>query len=55
MNNLRITEIKAFVPSKDFALSKQFYKDLGLRPWKMRDFCLSDPTGVLWRIGQNTD
>jgi len=29
MANLRITEIKAFVPAKDFAISKQFYKDLG--------------------------
>jgi uncharacterized glyoxalase superfamily protein PhnB len=122
MANLRITEIKAFVPSKDFALSQQFYRDLGFtmasegggvayfhfdrvsfllqdfcaegfaenfmmsilvedvdawwcqvresgvvakygvtltdiesQPWRMRDFCLSDPSGVLWRIGQNTD
>ena len=29
MSNLRITEIKAFVPAKNFELSKQFYKDLG--------------------------
>ncbi|WP_371736886.1 VOC family protein [Rhodoferax sp. U11-2br] len=122
MPNLKVTEIKAFVPSKDFELSKQFYKDLGFtmasegggiayfnfgrvsfllqdfcaesfaenfmmhilvedvqscwdhvqkssvlakygtrvtaledQPWKMRDFCLDDPFGVLWRIGQNTD
>jgi catechol 2,3-dioxygenase-like lactoylglutathione lyase family enzyme len=121
MANLRVTEIKAFVPSKDFELSKQFYKDLGFtmasegggvayfhfghvsfllqdycaesltenfmmhilvedvdawwnhvqesgvtskygvkctnieaQPWKMKDFCLLDPSGVLWRIGQNT-
>jgi catechol 2,3-dioxygenase-like lactoylglutathione lyase family enzyme len=27
--NLRVTEIKAFVPARDFELSKQFYKDLG--------------------------
>ena len=120
MPNLRITEIKAFVPSKNFELSKQFYQDLGfkmgsdndgiayfhfenvsfllqdycvnalaenfmmhllvedvdawweqvrvsgvsekygvrvtpieLQPWRMRDFCLLDPSGVLWRIGQN--
>lgn len=25
------------------------------RPWQMRDFVLWDPSGVLWRIGQNTD
>lgn len=23
------------------------------RPWGIRDFTLSDPAGVLWRIGQN--
>ena len=23
------------------------------QPWKMRDFCITDPSGVLWRIGQN--
>jgi len=122
MASLRIAEIKAFVPAKDFERSKQFYKDLGFtmasegggvayfhrghasfllqdfcaeglaenfmmhilvedvdawwqhvqasdvvakygvritaletQPWKMRDFCLSDPSGVLWRIGQNID
>jgi catechol 2,3-dioxygenase-like lactoylglutathione lyase family enzyme len=121
MSNLKVTEIKAFVPSKNFELSKQFYQDLGFtlasegggvayfhlghvsfllqdfcaeslaenfsmhilvedvnawwnhvqasgvltkyavnvtapedQPWRMRDFCLSDPSGVLWRIGQNT-
>lgn len=120
MSNLKITEIKAFVPSKDFEVSKQFYKDLGFtmasdgggiayfhfghvsfllqdfcaesfaenfmmhilvedvsawwhqvqesgvltkygvkvteledQPWRMRDFCLYDPSGVIWRIGQN--
>ena len=122
LSNLRVTEIKAFVPSKDFEVTKQFYKDLGFtmasegggiayfhfghvsfllqdfcaeslaenfmmhilvedvdswwnhvhasgvlskygvkvtdleeQPWRMRDFCLYDPSGVLWRIGQNTD
>ena len=113
-------EINAFVPAKDFELSKRFYQDLGFtvrwssedlaylhagpasfllqrfyvkehadnfvmhmlvqnvdawwahvekkelasrygvramppedRPWGIRDFVLDDPTGVLWRIGQN--
>jgi uncharacterized glyoxalase superfamily protein PhnB len=122
MSNLKVTEMKAFVPSKDFELSKQFYKDIGFtmasagggiayfqfgavsfllqdfctesfaenfmmhllvedvnawweqvqksgvlekygvrvteledQPWHMRDFCLYDPSGVLWRIGQNID
>lgn len=120
MGNLNTTEIKAFVPAKDFERSKAFYQDLGFRmasdgdgvayfhhgnssfllqdfyvpeladnlmmhllvedveawwqqvqdsgvverynvrlhplqdqPWGMRDFVLLDPSGVLWRIGQN--
>jgi catechol 2,3-dioxygenase-like lactoylglutathione lyase family enzyme len=115
-------EIKAFVPARDFDLSKRFYQDLGFtvawssdalaylhvgncsfllqkfyvkqhadnfmmhmlvqdveawwaqvekqdlaarygvnaappenRPWRIRDFILTDPSGVLWRIGQNID
>ena len=122
MSNLRVTETKAFVPAKDFEISKEFYRDLGftmasegggvayfhyehvslllqdfcaealaenfmmhilvenvdawrehvqrsnvvskygvritpieVQPWRMRDFCLFDPSGVLWRIGQNVD
>jgi catechol 2,3-dioxygenase-like lactoylglutathione lyase family enzyme len=120
MPDRRVVEIKAFVPAKDFALSKRFYQDLGftmasdndgvayfhhgeasfllqdyfteelarnfmmhllvedvdewrkaiedaglatrygvkvgqieLQPWRMRDFVLFDPSGVLWRIAQN--
>tara|TARA_B100001105_G_scaffold36925_3_gene26145 strand:- start:274 stop:642 length:369 start_codon:yes stop_codon:yes gene_type:complete len=122
MSSLQVTEIKAFVPSRDFEVSKRFYQDLGFtmasegggvayfhighasfllqdfcaegfadnfmmhllvtdvdawrahiersglvakygvritdtknQPWRMRDFCLFDPSGVVWRIGQNTD
>jgi uncharacterized glyoxalase superfamily protein PhnB len=122
MSKLSVTEIKAFVPAKNFELSQQFYQDIGFtmasrgdgvayfhveqasfllqdffdeahaknfmmhllvqdvdawwqlvrqsdvvakygvtqsniesQPWRMRDFCLTDPSGVLWRIGQNTD
>jgi catechol 2,3-dioxygenase-like lactoylglutathione lyase family enzyme len=122
MPNLRAIEIKAFVPAKDFARSKEFYQDLGFvlasdsggvayfhhgdvsfllqdfyvealaknlmmhllvedvsawrarvedagvaakygvkvteivqEPWRMRDFMVIDPSGVLWRIAQNTD
>ena len=119
MSDMTTVEVKAFVPARDFALSKQFYQDLGFvlawssddlaylrhgnstfllqnfynkthadnfmmlvqdvdawwrhvqaqgliakyglkaeppadRPWGMRDFVIVDPTGVLWRIGQNT-
>jgi catechol 2,3-dioxygenase-like lactoylglutathione lyase family enzyme len=120
MGELTAVEIKAFVPARDFELSKQFYQDLGFvlvwsdeqlayfrcgecsfllqhfyreehasnfmmhlltsdveawwqhviasrlterygvlvealgdRPWGLRDFAIVDPTGVLWRIGQN--
>jgi catechol 2,3-dioxygenase-like lactoylglutathione lyase family enzyme len=120
MSNMTTVEAKAFVPSKDFALSKQFYQEFGFelawssedlayfrhdnssfllqnfykkehadnfmmhllvedveawwlhvqaanlaasygvfveppadRSWGIRDFVLVDPTGVLWRIGQN--
>jgi len=118
--NLNTVEIKAFVPAKDFTLSKRFYSDLGFnlasdsegiayffcgncsfllqdfyepphannfmmhllvesvdswhkrvvhtdiatqygveisevksQPWGMRDFILSDPSGVLWRVAEN--
>ena len=120
MSDLRVIEVKAFVPANDFEFSKQFYQDIGftmasegggvayfhhghssfllqdfcveeyvnnfmmhllvedvdawhkaitdsgiadkyhvrigsvvLQPWRMRDFELFDPSGVLWRIAQN--
>ena len=37
-------------------LVEQFGIRLGTpedRPWAMRDFTLTDPSGVLWRIGHN--
>ena len=122
MANLRAVEIKAFVPAKDFTLSKRFYQDLGFtmasdsdgiayfhhgdvsfllqdfyaeglasnlmmhllvedvdawwskvqelriaekygvkvteverQPWRMRDFVVGDPSGVLWRIAENVE
>jgi len=120
MSKLRVVEVKAFVPAKDFELSKRFYRDIGFtmasdgdgvayfhhgnasfllqdfyaeeltknfmmhllvedvdawrsiideagiaekygvkvgpvepQPWRMRDFVLFDPSGVLWRVAQN--
>ncbi|MEM8829692.1 MAG: VOC family protein [Cyanobacteria bacterium P01_G01_bin.19] len=120
MSNLKTIEIKAFIPAKDFDVSKQFYLDLGFtmasdsgeiayfhhgncsfllqnfydkslaenlmmhllvedveswhekvvwakiaekynvkvskvvkQAWGMLDFILCDPSGVLWRFGQN--
>ncbi|RVU84651.1 glyoxalase [Leucothrix sargassi] len=29
------------------------YTKVTTEPWGMRDFVLTDPSGVLWRIGQN--
>jgi uncharacterized glyoxalase superfamily protein PhnB len=29
--------------------------EIETQPWRMKDFCLFDPSGVLWRIGQNID
>ena len=122
MADMTTLEIKAFVPARDFALSKRFYQDLGFevawssddlayvrhgsssfllqnfynkeqadnfmmhllvndveawwdhiqaqgivakygvlaqppedRSWGLRDFPIADPTGVLWRIGQNIE
>ena len=38
MNNMTTVEAKAYVPSKDFALSKQFYQDLGFDlAWSSED------------------
>ncbi|MNN39169.1 Glyoxalase-like domain protein [compost metagenome] len=121
MSTLDSIELKAFLPARDYALSRQFYQDLGFstgwiseeltyfhhgdrcafllqkfyvkefaenlmmhllvedvdswwakvqeadlagrygvrcgelqdQPWRMRDFTLNDPSGVLWRIAQN--
>lgn len=120
MSDYDVIEIKAFIPSKDFELSKRFYCDIGFemksssdgvayfsvgnssfllqdfylpayaenfmmhllvtsadawwsrindnhvvgkygvdlgepedREWGIRDFTLVDPSGVLWRIGNN--
>ena len=36
--NLETIELKAFVPAKDFELSKRFYADLGFQiPWSSED------------------
>lgn len=38
MDELKIVEVKAFVPSGDFALSKQFYQDFGFElTWSSDD------------------
>ena len=40
MNTRRVTDLKAFLPAKDLAVSKQFYLDLGFREaWDSGDAC----------------
>lgn len=29
--------------------------EITTQPWGMREFCLYDPSGVLWRVAQNND
>ena len=31
-----------------------YVEPLAERPWGMKDFAVADPTGVLWRIAQNS-
>ncbi len=43
---------------RDAGLAERYGVRLGApedQPWKMRDFTLHDPSGVLWRIGHNLD
>ena len=51
MGNLATIEIKAFVPARDFDLSKQFYQDLGFdMAWSsdaMAYFCHGDSSFLL--------
>lgn len=46
MSNLKIIEIKAYVPAKDFELSKQFYQDLGFQ------LCWSEDDLAKFEIGE---
>jgi len=42
--------------AKDSGVVERFSVRLGPpedRPWRIRDFTLTDPAGVLWRIGHN--
>ncbi|MBE0459141.1 MAG: hypothetical protein ACTJIB_15485 [Pseudoalteromonas prydzensis] len=56
MANLICEELKAYVPAKDYPLSIAFYQQMGFElAWHMIDFVVYDPSGVLWRIGQNSE
>jgi uncharacterized glyoxalase superfamily protein PhnB len=46
MGNMATIEIKAFVPSKDFELSKRFYADLGFEmAWSSEDMAYFHASG----------
>jgi hypothetical protein len=45
MPNLTVKDLRAFIPAKDFALSKQFYSSLG---WHVKDL---DPRLALVQLG----
>jgi catechol 2,3-dioxygenase-like lactoylglutathione lyase family enzyme len=51
LGNLATIEVKAFVPARDFELSKQFYQDLGFdMAWSSEDlayFCHGDSAFLL--------
>ena len=41
---------------EDAGIARKYGVKVGpveLQPWRMRDFALVDPSGVLWRIAQN--
>ena len=47
MGNMATVEIKAFVPSKDFELSKNFYTELGFTvAWSSTDMATVKPSSV---------
>ncbi|MFZ5637983.1 MAG: hypothetical protein ACOY82_15485 [Pseudomonadota bacterium] len=47
MSNLKVTDIRPFIPAKDFALSKRFYSALG---WETHDV---GPGLALVRLGDD--
>ncbi len=56
MLHLLVKDVDAWHAS---LLQKRFFEKYGMqgeapedRPWKIRDFVVFDPSGVLWRIGQ---
>lgn len=46
MSNLAVKDIRAFIPARDFALSKQFYSSLG---WPVKDL---EPRLALAQLGE---
>lgn len=60
MMHLLVEDVDAWYESiKVSGLAEKYSVNLAgavtTQPWKMRDFTLLDPSGVLWRIAQNID
>jgi uncharacterized glyoxalase superfamily protein PhnB len=57
MIHLLVQDVDAWRAHMDEATIADIYRieisPVELRPWRMRDFHFPDPSGVLWRIGQN--
>ena len=59
MMHLLVEEVDGWRQNVEEAALSETYgvgaSEVELQPWRMRDFLLFDPSGVLWRIGQNVD
>ena len=57
--HLLVTDVDGWwAQTQSTQISRNYGVEIGLpedRAWKMRDFTLFDPSGVLWRIAQNID
>lgn len=56
MMHLQVTDASAWhqhISSLDLSSYGTTISELVEQPWAMLDFVFSDPSGVLWRIGQN--
>lgn len=59
MMHLLVADVHAWhAQLKSTALAQKYgitITEPSLQPWQMIDFVVYDPSGVLWRIGQNSD
>jgi uncharacterized glyoxalase superfamily protein PhnB len=57
MMHLLVEDVDAWYANlHSLGISQKYGVRIGsvaLQPWRMKDFVLYDPSGVLWRIGQN--
>jgi catechol 2,3-dioxygenase-like lactoylglutathione lyase family enzyme len=59
MMHLLVEDVDAWWSKlKDAGIAEKYgvkMSEVEVQPWRMRDFVLFDPSGVLWRIAQNTE